>query len=79
VCLPLVVILIRPIYSNPSRLTGSLALSVAYGMETDTADNQYIRLYRKMIGSLGRAAVPGAFVVDVFPLREFDQSLTRGL
>jgi hypothetical protein len=68
--LQLLVILTRLIYNNTSRLTGSLALSVAYGIRTETADNEYIRLYRKMINSLGRAVVPGAFVVDVFPPRE---------
>ena len=68
--LPLLVILIRPIYHTASRLTGSLALSVAYGIQTETADNEYLRLYREMILSFGRAAVPGAFVVDIFPPRE---------
>ena len=74
VCLPLLAILIHPIYNNTPRLTGSLALSVAYGIQAETVGNEYLRLYREMIRSLGQAAVPGAFVVDILSPCEFNPS-----
>ena len=62
--------LIHSIYSTTSRLTGSLALSIAYGIQADTPDDKYLRLYREMMRSFSEASVPGTFVVDVLPSRE---------
>lgn len=51
------------------RLTGSLALSVAYGIRADTRDNEFIRTYEDMLEVAQKGLVPGAFIVDVLPLR----------
>ena len=70
VCTPLLVTLIRSIHSVTSRITGSLALSIAYGIQADTPDDKYLRLFREMMRSFTEASVPGTFVVDVLPFRE---------
>jgi len=57
----------RSIYDAPPRLTGSLALSIAYGIQADTPDNEFFRMYKEMIDSMGDALVPGAFFVDFLP------------
>ena len=66
--------LVHSIYSTISRLTGSLALSIAYGIQTDTPDNKYLRLFGEMRRSFSEASVPGAFLVDVLPSRESNHS-----
>ena len=62
-------ILIHSIYNTTSRLTGSLALSIAYGIEADTKDNEFFRLNREMLHDFDEACVPGTFLVDVLPFR----------
>lgn len=54
------------------RLTGSLALSIAYGIRADTLDNEFLRMYEEMLGAAREALVPGTFIVDVLPLRKPD-------
>ena len=63
---------IRLVYGAISRLTGSLALSVAYGIEADTPDNEFFHMYEEMLNEVNEAAVPGAFLVDILPFREFN-------
>ena len=60
--------------STLSRLTGSLALSLAYGIQTDDPDNKFFRLYREMLDDLDVASVPGTFLVDVLPFRGSSRS-----
>ena len=55
-----------------SRLTGSLALSIAYGIRADTLDNEFLRMYEEMLGAAREALVPGTFLVDVLPFRKPD-------
>jgi hypothetical protein len=74
VCTPLLVTLIRSIYNTTFRLTGSLALSIAYGVEIETKDNKFFRLYKEMAHGFDRASVPGTFLVDVLPFRESSRS-----
>ena len=61
--------LTRLIPSATSRLTHSLALSIAYGIRADTFDNEFIRIFEEMWEPARKAVVPGAFLVDVIPLR----------
>ena len=58
--------------SDLLRLTGSLALSIAYGIWADTPDNEFIRMYEEMMGTAHKALVPGSFLVDFLPLRAPD-------
>lgn len=53
------------------RLTGSLALSIAYGIQADTLDNEYFRIYKRVSESSGEAMVLGAFLVDILPFRGY--------
>ena len=64
---------LRCLTSNAtSRLTGSLALSIAYGIRADTPDNEFICMYEEALEAAREALVPGTFLVDVLPLREPD-------
>ena len=56
------------------RLTGSLALSIAYGIEAENPDNEFFRMYHDVLGAISEALVPGTFLVDVFPLRGSSRS-----
>ena len=57
------------IYDSTSRLTGSLALSIAYGIHVCSPENEFLRLFREMQDAFEEASVPGTFLVDIFPLR----------
>ena len=61
--------LIRLIQSATSRLTRSLALSIAYGIRAGTLNNEFIRMFDEMWEPARKAVVPGAFLVDIIPLR----------
>ena len=67
-------LLIRLTYNTASRFTGSLALSIAYGVEIETKDNKFFRLYKEMAHDFDRACVPGTFLVDVLPFRGSSRS-----
>ena len=66
---PLLVIPVCSIHDAIHRLTGSLALSIAYGIEAENPDNEFFRMYHDVLGAISEALVPGTFLVDVFPLR----------
>lgn len=66
-------ILARLIYDDTvSRLTGSLALSIAYGIRADTPDNEFFRGYKNALGGLTEASVPGTFLIDILPFRGYN-------
>ena len=50
-------------------LGGSLILSIAYGIEVDSQDNQFFANAQQATFSLGPALLPGAFLVDWIPSR----------
>ena len=64
--------LIRITSASTSRLTGSLALSIAYGIRTDTPNNKFICMYEDMMNAARGPMVPGTFLVDILPPRELD-------
>ena len=49
--------------------TGSLALSIAYGIQVDSVDNPYFHVAEEATESLQAALVPGAFPVEFLPIR----------
>ena len=53
-----------------TRLTGSLALSIAYGVQVDTLDDEILRLFNDAKEISNEVLVPGAFLVDIIPLRK---------
>ena len=50
--------------------TGSLALSIAYGIQVDSVDNPYFHVAEEATASLQAALVPGAFPVEFLPFRK---------
>jgi hypothetical protein len=56
-------------FNATSRLTGSLALSIAYGIRADTSHNEFILMYEKILKAAQEGLVPGTFFVDIFPFR----------
>jgi hypothetical protein len=60
----------RTTHNATSRLTGSLAFSIAYGIRVDNLDNEFLRTYTKVLHDLFEAMVPGTFLIDVLPFRE---------
>jgi hypothetical protein len=67
---PLLVIPTRSTHDSTSRLTGSLAFSIAYGIRVDTPDNEFFRTYNEVLRPMFEVMVPGMFLVDVLPFRE---------
>ena len=55
--------------SATSRLTGSLALSIAYGIRADALDNEFIRAFEELWEPARKALIPGTFLVDIIPPR----------
>ena len=55
------------------RLTGSLALSIAYGIQVENMDNEFFRMYKELSAEAGEAMVLGAFLVDIIPPRGFNR------
>ena len=60
----------RPVNRLTLSLTTSLPLSISYGIQADTIDNKFIRLFEKVLEGANRCAVPGAFFVDIIRPRE---------
>ena len=60
----------RSTHDATSRLTGSLAFSIAYGIQVDTPDNEIFRTYSEVLHAMVEAMIPGTFLVDVFPFRK---------
>lgn len=59
------------------RTTGSLSLSIAYGIETQEENDPYIMHAERTLEAANAAMVPGAFLVDVFPARECVSQLVK--
>ncbi|PPQ66787.1 hypothetical protein CVT24_008696 [Panaeolus cyanescens] len=50
---------------------GGIALSLAYGLQIKPSNDPYIQLAEEASASFLEAAVPGAFLVDVFPIFQY--------
>lgn len=57
-------------YNHIQLATGSLALSITYGIRVDSPDNPYFHAVEKAIETIQAALVPGAFPVEFLPFRE---------
>jgi hypothetical protein len=57
-------------FHGPYRMMGSLLLSITYGVDPKTVEHPYILLAETTIGVAATAGTPGAFLVDVFPMRK---------
>jgi hypothetical protein len=52
-------------------MAGATVIAVAYGIDVQSSNDPYIEVSEKALEGLLQAAVPGAFLVDTFPIREF--------
>ena len=69
--------LLKDLNDNPADFchhvqlaTGSLALSISYGIRVDSAKNPYFSAAEDVLEKLEEAQVPGAFPVEFLPFRE---------
>ena len=46
-------------------LTASIPLSISYGIQADTPDDKYIRMFTELLEGANKAAIPGTFFVDI--------------
>lgn len=54
--------------------TGSLALSITYGIRVDSAENPYFHAAEEAIEAIQAALIPGAFPVEFLPFRKSQRS-----
>ena len=59
-------------YGTTLSLTGSLSLSVAYGIQAETPENEFFCMNNDILRAANEGAVPGTFIVDILPFREFN-------
>ena len=69
---PVSVVFTRSAYGTTLSLTGSLALSVAYGIQVETPENEFFCRYTNSLKVSNEALVPGTFIVDILPFRELN-------
>ncbi|KAJ3846863.1 cytochrome P450 [Lentinula lateritia] len=60
------------------HMTGTIILAVAYGIHAESKDDPNIDAAEKMIAVLNTAGIPGAFLVDVFPILKYVPSWFPG-
>ncbi|KAJ4485415.1 cytochrome P450 [Lentinula aciculospora] len=53
------------------HMTGTIILAVAYGIDVQPKNDPNIAAAEKMIAVLNTAGIPGAFLVDVFPILKY--------
>ncbi|TFK41782.1 cytochrome P450 [Crucibulum laeve] len=53
------------------RTTGGVAISLAYGIKIKRHNDPFVKLAEDAIDAVAAAGVPGAFLVDVFPVLKY--------
>lgn len=56
--------------SGVGRMAGDSIMAIAYGIET-TEDDPYVATAEHAMEAVNASLVPGAFLVDLFPICEF--------
>lgn len=51
-----------------SSMVGATILDIAYGIEVLPANDPYIKTAEEALGSVGQAAFPGAYLVNILPI-----------
>ena len=49
--------------------TGALIMSLTYGFDIKSHENRFLAAAERALATLEKATVPGAFLVDTFPIR----------
>jgi hypothetical protein len=66
---------------SSSSNSASTIMNVTYGIEIADQDDRYITVAETALDGMAKAANPGAFLVDIFPIRTSlhfdDYSATR--
>ena len=57
-------------YHHIQLATGSLALSISYGIQVESPKNPYFSATEEALDTIQAALVPGAFLVEFLPFRE---------
>lgn len=52
-------------------MAGTIILAVGYGIEAKEKDDPYLWIVQRAVKALSLAAVPGAFLVDTFPILKY--------
>ena len=53
-------------------------MKVAYGIDVQESDDPYILIGKEAMGGIKEAGVPGAFLVDLFPMLKYVPSWIPG-
>jgi len=48
--------------------TGALVMSLTYGLDIKSHDDRFLAAAERALATLEEAAVPGAFLIDTFPI-----------
>lgn len=56
--------------TSDRRLVVEIALQATYGLTASDADDSAIRSISKAADEFSQISTPGAFLVDIFPIRE---------
>ncbi|KAF9645995.1 cytochrome P450 [Thelephora ganbajun] len=59
-------------------LSGSLIMSIAYGLDVRSVDDPYLKATTEAMEGVKLAVVPGAFLVDIFPILRYVPSWFPG-
>ncbi|TFK41783.1 cytochrome P450 [Crucibulum laeve] len=60
------------------RIPGGVALSLAYGFKVKRNDDPFVKLVEDALEPASLAAIPGAFLVDVFPFLKYVPEFVPG-
>jgi hypothetical protein len=52
-------------------MAGETILSIAYGLDIEQKDDPYIQTSEEAVHALAVAAIPGTFLVDIFPFLKY--------
>ena len=52
-------------------VTGALVMEITYGLDIKSHEDKFLQTSEHAMEYIERAMVPGAFLVDTFPIRSF--------
>jgi hypothetical protein len=55
--------------------TGGVILKITYGYDVQDSNDPLVAIAEAAVGGFSQASVPGAWLVDIFPVRESDNQL----
>lgn len=50
-------------------VTGALIMEITYGMNIESHEDKFLRTAERALDYIKKVLVPGAFLVDTFPIR----------